>query len=138
MPCPAVLGYDKRGGRSENEPPRRIYSRPGVNCGRGALDYGCAMLIDRNDLPNDLFGIPELDLSGGLCAEVKGAPEACCQLLFMASCFHFDNPELALVINDGRSLTGLPQRPTMPFYCSASTSLHCRSGRFLILSPTGM
>jgi hypothetical protein len=34
-----------------------------------ALDYGCAMLIDRNDLPNHLFGIPDLDLSEDLCAE---------------------------------------------------------------------
>ena len=32
------------------------------------------MLIDRNDLPNRLFGIPDLDLSGDLCAESLAGP----------------------------------------------------------------
>jgi hypothetical protein len=31
--------------------------------GLGTLDYGCSMPIDRNDLPNHLFGILDLDLS---------------------------------------------------------------------------
>jgi hypothetical protein len=61
--------------------------------GRRALDYGCAMLIDRNDLPNDLFGIPELDLSGGLCAEVKGAPEAA------ASYFSWRVASMSIILN---------------------------------------
>ena len=38
------------------------------------LDYGCAMLIDRNDLPKHLFGIPDLDLSEDLCAERLAGP----------------------------------------------------------------
>ena len=32
------------------------------------------MPIDRNDLPNHLFGIPDLDLSGDLCAESLAGP----------------------------------------------------------------
>jgi len=31
--------------------------------GLGTLDYGSSMPIDRNDLPNHLFGILDLDLS---------------------------------------------------------------------------
>jgi hypothetical protein len=31
--------------------------------GLGTLDYGCSMPNDRNDLPNQLFGILDLDLS---------------------------------------------------------------------------
>ena len=38
---------------------------PGV----GTLDFGCAMLIDRNDLPKHLFGIPDLYVSDDLCDE---------------------------------------------------------------------
>ena len=33
----------------------------------------CAMLIERNDLPNQLFGIPDLDLSD-LCPEPLTGP----------------------------------------------------------------
>ena len=36
---------------------------PALVAGLGTLDYGCAMPIDRNDLPNHLFGILDLDLS---------------------------------------------------------------------------
>ncbi|HYY31626.1 MAG TPA: hypothetical protein VE860_27025 [Chthoniobacterales bacterium] len=32
------------------------------------------MLIDRNDLPNHLFGIPDLELSEDLCAEPLAGP----------------------------------------------------------------
>ena len=32
------------------------------------------MLIDRNDLPKHLFGIPDLDLSDDLCAERLAGP----------------------------------------------------------------
>jgi hypothetical protein len=42
--------------------------------GLGTLDFGCAMPIDRNDLPNHLFGIPDLDLSEDLCAEPLAGP----------------------------------------------------------------
>jgi hypothetical protein len=42
--------------------------------GIATLDYGCAVLIDRNDLPNHLFGIPDLDLSEDLCAEPLAGP----------------------------------------------------------------
>jgi hypothetical protein len=31
--------------------------------GLGTLDYGCSVPIERNDLPNYLFGILDLDLS---------------------------------------------------------------------------
>jgi hypothetical protein len=34
----------------------------------------CAVLIDRNDLPKHLFGIPDLDLSDDLCAERLAGP----------------------------------------------------------------
>ena len=37
-------------------------------------DYGCAVLIDRNDLPKHLFGIPDQDLSEDLCAEPLAGP----------------------------------------------------------------
>jgi hypothetical protein len=40
--------------------------------GLATLDYGCAVLIDRNDLPKHLFGIPDLDLSEDLSAEPLG------------------------------------------------------------------
>ena len=33
------------------------------------LSTDCGMLIDRNDLPNHIFGITDLDLSEDLCAE---------------------------------------------------------------------
>jgi hypothetical protein len=33
-----------------------------------------ALLIDRNDLPKHLCGIPDLDLSGDLCAESLAGP----------------------------------------------------------------
>ena len=33
-----------------------------------------ALLIDRNDLPKHLFGIPDLDLSEDLCAEPLAGP----------------------------------------------------------------
>ena len=32
------------------------------------------MLLDRDDVPKHLFGIPELDLSGDLCAERLAGP----------------------------------------------------------------
>jgi len=41
---------------------------------RGTLDYGCAVLIDRNNLPNHLFGVPDLDLSDDLCVEPLAGP----------------------------------------------------------------
>ena len=47
---------------------------PAAVAGLGTLDYSCAMPIDRNDLPNHLFGIPDLDLSGDLCAEPLAGP----------------------------------------------------------------
>ena len=38
------------------------------------LDYGCAVLIDRNDLPKHLFGIPDLGDSDDLCGERLAGP----------------------------------------------------------------
>ena len=50
-----------------------IYS-PGVGCRPcGAGLWVCA-LIDRNDIPKHLFGIPDLDLSEDLCAEPLAGP----------------------------------------------------------------
>jgi hypothetical protein len=46
---------------------------PAFVAGLATLDYGCAVLIDRNDLPKHLFRIPDLDLSYDLCAEPLAA-----------------------------------------------------------------
>jgi hypothetical protein len=50
-----------------------IYS-PAFVAGLATLDYGCAPLIDRIDLPKHLFGIPDLDLSDDLCVEPLAGP----------------------------------------------------------------
>jgi hypothetical protein len=38
------------------------------------LDYGCAVLIDGNDPPKHLLGIPDLDLFDDPCAEPVAGP----------------------------------------------------------------
>jgi hypothetical protein len=52
----------------------QIDSRRPFVAGLAMLDYGCAVLIDRNDLPKHLFCVPDLDLSDDLCVEPLAGP----------------------------------------------------------------
>ena len=47
---------------------------PGVGCRPCEAGLRACVLIDRNDLPKHLFGIPDLDLSEDPCAEALAGP----------------------------------------------------------------